>query len=70
MQRSLSAKDCPYNKAVAESTYKALKGKFVYPNKFNSLQQLNAELSDYVHCWNCLRVHGTFCSPPCLLFKP
>lgn len=59
IQRSLSAKGCPYDNAVAESTYKALKVEFVYPNKFNSQQQLSTELSDYVHWWNCLRVHGT-----------
>ncbi|WP_420999871.1 IS3 family transposase [Carnobacterium maltaromaticum] len=59
IQRSLSTKGCPYDNAVAESTYKALKVEFVYPNTFNSQQQLSAELSHYVHWWNCLRVHGT-----------
>lgn len=59
IQRSLSAKGCPYDNAVAESTYKALKVEFVYPNTFNSQRQLSTELSHYVHWWNCLRVHGT-----------
>lgn len=48
-QRSLSMKDCPYDNAVAESTYKALKVEFVYPTKFNSQKQLSTELSHYVH---------------------
>lgn len=56
IQRSLSAKGCPYDNAVAESTYKTLKVEFVYHTKFNSQQQLSTELSRYVHWWNCLRV--------------
>lgn len=32
IQRSLSTKGCPYDNAVAESTYKALKVEFVCPH--------------------------------------
>lgn len=57
--RSLSKKGCPYDNAVAESTYKSVKVEFVYPNSFETLQQLELELFDYVHWWNHLRLHGT-----------
>jgi transposase InsO family protein len=59
IKRSLSEKGCPYDNAVAESTYKSLKVEFVYPNHFKTLEQLNIQLFDYVHWWNYLRLHGT-----------
>ncbi len=57
--RSLSEKGCPYDNAVAESTYKSVKIEFVYPQHFETLEQLELELFDYVHWWNHLRLHGT-----------
>lgn len=59
IQRSLSDKGCPYDNAVAESTYKSFKKEFVYPNQFQTLEQLQAELFDYVNWWNHIRLHGT-----------
>lgn len=59
IQRSLSDKGCPYDNAVAESTYKSLKVEFVYSNHFVSQNQLSTELFDYVHWWNYFRIHGT-----------
>lgn len=57
--RSLSKKGCPYDNAVAESTYKSVKVEFVHQYKFETLAQLRLELFDYVHWWNYLRLHGT-----------
>ena len=57
--RSLSKKGCPYDNAVAESTYKSVKIEFVYPQQFETLKELELELFDYVHWWNHLRLHGT-----------
>lgn len=37
IERSLSKKGCPYDNAVAESTYKSFKAEFVYPNTFDTL---------------------------------
>lgn len=50
---------CPFDNAVAESTYKSLKVEFVYQYTFETLQQLDLELFDYVNWWNHLRLHGT-----------
>lgn len=57
--RSLSKKGCPYDNAVAESTYKSVKIELVYPKQFETLKELELELFDYVHWWNHLRLHGT-----------
>ncbi|EUJ32895.1 transposase [Listeria cornellensis FSL F6-0969] len=59
IQRSLSKKGCPYDNAVAESTYKSFKKEFVYPNQFQTLEQLQVQLFDYVNWWNHIRFHGT-----------
>ncbi|HGF7389133.1 TPA: IS3 family transposase, partial [Enterococcus faecium] len=48
-----------FDNAVAESTYKSLKVEFVYQYTFETLQQLDLELFDYVNWWNHLRLHGT-----------
>ena len=57
--RSLSKKGCLYDNAVAEFTYKSVKIEFVYPQRFETLRNLELELFDYVHWWNHLRLHGT-----------
>ncbi len=59
INRSLSHKGCPFDNAAAESTYKSLKVEFVYQYTFETLQQLDLELFDYVNWWNHLRLHGT-----------
>ncbi|EGO8928668.1 IS3 family transposase, partial [Enterococcus faecalis] len=41
------------------STYKSLKVEFVYQYTFETLQQLDLELFNYVNWWNHLRLHGT-----------
>ncbi|MBJ0993790.1 IS3 family transposase [Enterococcus faecium] len=57
--RSLSKKGCPYDNAVAESTYKSVKVEFVHQYRFETLANLRLELFDYVHWWNTIRLHGT-----------
>ncbi len=55
---SLSQKGCPYDNAVAESTYKSFKMEFVYPNQFETPESLKLGLFDYVNWWNHWRLHG------------
>ena len=59
ISRSLSIKGCPYDNAVAEATFKMIKVEFVYRRHFETLEQLQAELADYVHWFNNFRIHGT-----------
>lgn len=59
IQRSLSDKGGPYDNAVAESTYKSFKKEFVYPNNFQTLEQLNVQLFDYMNWWNPIQFHAT-----------
>ncbi len=59
IQRSLNAKGCPYDNAVAEATYKVFKTEFINGRKFNDLAQLELELFDYINWYNNLRIHGS-----------
>lgn len=63
IQRSLSMKDCPYDNAAAEATFKIIKTEFVKGQEYESLEQLQYELSDYVNCFNSY-------SPPLKSSKP
>ena len=57
--RSLSAKGCPYDNAVAEATYKVMKTEFIHQMEFQSLHHLQLELYDYVNWFNKHRIHGS-----------
>ncbi len=59
IHRPLSMKVCPYDNAVAESTFKRIKAEFVFCHRFDTLDQLQLELADYVHCFNNIRLHST-----------
>ena len=59
IKRSLSQAGCPYDNAVAESTYKAFKLEFVNQETFHSLEELNLKTRDYLHWWNYHRIHGS-----------
>lgn len=59
IRRSLSLKGCPYDNAVAESTFKIFKAEFVYGRNFSNLVSLKLELSDYVHWFNHFRLHSS-----------
>lgn len=62
IKRSLSKKGCPYDNAVAESTYNIIKTEFVYGETFSSLRELEVKFFDYVNWYNNQRVHGTLVS--------
>ena len=59
INRSLSLKGCPYDNAVAEATFKAIKTEFVNRYVFKTSEQLAIELADYVHWFNNIRLHST-----------
>lgn len=59
VERSLSAKGCPYDNAVDESTNRILKTEFVYRERFSDLRDLQVKLSDYVNWYNNFRIHST-----------
>ena len=59
ISRSLNMKGCPYDNAVAESTFKMIKVQFVAGRRFDSIEQLRLELADYVHWFNHIRLYST-----------
>lgn len=59
IKRSLSMKGCPYDNAVAEATFKIFKTEFANNYHFESLEQLEIMLADYVNWFNNIRIHST-----------
>ena len=59
VERSLSAKGCPYDNAVDEAANKILKAELVYRESFRGLRDLQIKSSDYVHRCNNFRIHST-----------
>lgn len=59
IKRSLSMKGCPYDNAVAEASFKIIKTEFVKHNAFETLEELQYELADYVNWFNKLRIHSS-----------
>lgn len=59
IRRSLSMKGCPYDNAVAEATFKIFKTEFANNYHFESLDQLELMLADYVNWFNNFRIHST-----------
>ena len=57
--RSLSQAGCPYDNAVAESTYRSFKLEFIHQETFHSLKELTLKTKNYVHWWNHHRIHGS-----------
>lgn len=57
--RSLSHKGCPYDNAVAEATFKAIKTEFVSNQLFDSLEQLKLQFCHYVDWFNYTRLHSS-----------
>lgn len=57
--RLLSQAGCPYDNAVAESTYRSFKLEFINQENFRSLEKLTLKTKDYVHWWNHHRIHST-----------
>ena len=60
IKRSLSLKGCPFDNAVAESTFKIFKAEFVRGRNFTSLERLKLELDDYINWFNNFRLHSSF----------
>ena len=58
LKRSLSKKGTPLDNAVIESTNHILKTEFIYQYQFNSLNELQVLLFDYIHWYNYKRIHG------------
>lgn len=52
IKRSLSRKGCPYDNAVAETTFKAVKTEFVSNTIFDSLDRFRLEFDHYVDWFN------------------
>ena len=59
IKRSLSQAGCPYDNAVAESTYHCFKTEFVSQNTFQDLEELDHMTKSYVYWWNHQRIHGS-----------
>lgn len=59
IKRSLSKKGCPYDNAVAEATYKIIKTEFAFDKVFNSLEELEYLLFDFVNWFNTIRIHSS-----------
>lgn len=59
IRRSLSAKGCPYDNAVAEAQFKIIKTEFVRSRRFETLEHLKVELMAYVYWFNNKRIHGS-----------
>ncbi|WP_426549155.1 IS3 family transposase [Spiroplasma endosymbiont of Glossina fuscipes fuscipes] len=55
----MSAKGCPYDNAVTETTYKAFKTEFINGRKFKNLEQLKLELFNFINWYNNIRIHGS-----------
>ena len=59
IKRSLSLKGCPYDNAVAESTFKIVKTEFIYGRNFKNIDTLRLELMDYINWFNNIRIHSS-----------
>ncbi|MFC0015348.1 transposase, partial [Allobacillus sp. GCM10007490] len=57
IKRSLSEKGTPYDNAVAEATFKTIKTEFINGRVFESQEELDRELFDFVHWFNNIRIH-------------
>jgi transposase InsO family protein len=59
IKRSLSRKANPLDNAVAEATFKLYKAEFAYREQFDTIEELQVKLSEYVHWFNNFRIHST-----------
>lgn len=59
INRSLSMKGCPYDSVVAEAIFKIIKTEFIYNERFNTLEELQYKLADYVSWFNNHRLHSS-----------
>lgn len=59
IERSLSAKGCPYDSAVDESTDRIPRAELARRETLGTTRELRAKLSDYVHRYGNFRTHST-----------
>ena len=59
IERSLSAKGCPYGNAVDETANGMLEAELVHRETFGTTRGLRAKLSDCAHWYSNFRVHST-----------
>jgi len=69
VKRSLSAKGSPYDNAVMESLYNALKTEMIFGQTFSTIEDLELELFEFVHWFNNIRLHGSLNFLPPREFK-
>lgn len=57
--QSMSRTGCPYDNSPMERFYKTFKSELIYPNKFESEEQLDKAVNKYVYVWyNHIRPHS------------
>ncbi len=59
IKRSLSKAGCPYDNAVAEATFKTFKTEFINQHSFETINDLEIHLLDYINWFNKKRIHGS-----------
>src|SRR5699024_8921965 len=59
IERSLSRKGKTYDNAVSEAMNKVLKVEFIYQNKYESINELELQLAEYIYWYNHIRIHGS-----------
>ena len=59
IERSLSRRGNPYDNAVSEAMNKVMKVEFIYQNNFESLEDLELQLAEYIYWYNNIRIHGS-----------
>lgn len=57
--RNLSAKGTPLDNAVMESMYNVLKIEMIFGETFDTLEELDLALFEYVNWYNNVRLHGS-----------
>ena len=55
----MSAKPTFRCNAVSEAVNKILKVEFIYQHKFETLEDLELQLAEYVYWYNNIRIHGS-----------
>ena len=59
IKRSLSEKGSPYDNAVVEAMFKAIKTEFVNGTVFVCQESLDLALFNYINWFNNIRIHGS-----------
>jgi transposase InsO family protein len=59
MRRSLSSKGTPVDNAVAESLYNIVKTELIFERTFDTLDDLELALFEFVNWYNNIRLHGS-----------